>query len=100
MMIRKDSVPNNNDPLLNFAWFCRHFHPHHPVVSLQVVKPADIPPKEDPEAPVCVVTGAIAKGSIEVDYNDANYCIGNYPLSAALTCAKVTSAFEEAWGVF
>ena len=64
------------------------------------MKPAEIPPKEDPEAPVCVVIGAIAKGSIEVDYNDANYCIGNYPLSAALTCAKVTSAFEEAWGVF
>ena len=98
-MTRKDSVPNSNDLLLNYAWFCRHFHPHA-VVPLQVVKPADIPPKEDPEAPVCVVIGAIAKGSIEVDYTDANYCIGNYPLSAALTCAKVTSAFEEAWGVF
>jgi len=66
----------------------------------KVVKPSEIPPEEDPEAPVCVVIGAIAKGSIEVDYTDASYCIGNYPLSAALTCAKVTSAFEEAWGVF
>ena len=39
-------------------------------------------------------------GAIKVDYTEQDVCIGNFPLSAALTCAKVTSAFEEAWGVF
>ena len=39
-------------------------------------------------------------GAIKVDYTEKDVCIGNYPLSAALTCAKVCSAFEEAWGVF
>ena len=39
-------------------------------------------------------------GAIKTDYTEKDVCIGNYPLSAALTCAKVCSAFEEAWGVF
>ncbi len=38
-------------------------------------------------------------GSVNVDYTEDTYCIGNYPLSAALACTKVCSAFEEAWGV-
>ena len=46
------------------------------------------------------MVGAIAKGAIDVDYTEKDVCIGNYPLSAALTCAKVCSAFEEAWGIF
>ena len=54
----------------------------------------------DNDEPVCIVVGAIAKGAIKVDYTEKDVCIGNYPLSAALTCAKVTSAFEDAWGVF
>ncbi|CAB4061532.1 EMG1 [Lepeophtheirus salmonis] len=66
--------------------------------SKEVVKPADIIPK-NPE-PICVVIGAIAKGAINPDYTDQDLRIGNYPLSAALTCTKITSAFEEAWGVF
>jgi rRNA small subunit pseudouridine methyltransferase Nep1 len=64
-----------------------------------VVKAAQVVP-EDLDAPLCVVIGAIAKGSIDVDYTEESYCIGNYPLSAALTCSKITSAFEEAWGIF
>ena len=39
-------------------------------------------------------------GAIKTDYTEKDVCIGNYPLSAALTCAKVCSAFEEAWGIF
>ena len=64
----------------------------------KVVKPRDIVP-EDLDAPLCVVIGAIAKGSVVTDYTEESICIGNYPLSAALTCAKITSAFEDAWGV-
>ena len=65
----------------------------------KIVSAAQVVP-EDKEAPVCVVIGAIAKGHIDVDYTEESLCIGNYPLSAALTCSKITSAFEDAWGVF
>ena len=50
----------------------------------KIVKAQDIVP-EDKNAPLCVVIGAIAKGHIVTDYTEENYCIGNYPLSAALT---------------
>lgn len=36
---------------------------------------------------------------VAVDYLDQEVAISGYPLSAALTCAKVCSAFEEAWGI-
>ncbi|KAG7251105.1 hypothetical protein CRUP_030731 [Coryphaenoides rupestris] len=36
---------------------------------------------------------------INVDYTEKTVSISNYPLSAALTCAKMCSAFEEVWGV-
>ncbi|XP_044535428.1 ribosomal RNA small subunit methyltransferase NEP1 isoform X2 [Gracilinanus agilis] len=36
---------------------------------------------------------------INVDYTEKMVSISNYPLSAALTCAKLTTAFEEAWGI-
>jgi rRNA small subunit pseudouridine methyltransferase Nep1 len=42
----------------------------------------------------------LTSGHIKVDYAEEDYCIGNYPLSAALACTKICSAFEEAWGVF
>ena len=61
-------------------------------------KASDLVPEGD--EPICLVIGAIAKGAIKVDYTEKDVCIGNYPLSAALTAAKVCSAFEEAWGVF
>ena len=50
-------------------------------------KAADLVPEN--EEPICLVVGAIAKGAINVDYTEKDVCIGNYPLSAALTCAKV-----------
>lgn len=36
---------------------------------------------------------------VDVEYTEKMVSISNYPLSAALTCAKVTTAFEEVWGV-
>ncbi len=65
----------------------------------KVVKAADLAPS-DPDAPLCVVIGAIAKGSVETNYTEESVCIGNYPLSAALTCTKITSVLEDAWEVF
>ncbi|KAJ8005169.1 hypothetical protein DPEC_G00143850 [Dallia pectoralis] len=52
-----------------------------------------------PDGPAAVVVGAFAHGAVNVDYTDKTVSISNYPLSAALTCAKMCSAFEEVWGV-
>ncbi|XP_040834765.1 ribosomal RNA small subunit methyltransferase NEP1 isoform X1 [Ochotona curzoniae] len=49
--------------------------------------------------PVVFVVGAFAHGKVSVDYAEKMVSISNYPLSAALTCAKLTTAFEEVWGV-
>ncbi|CAJ0943066.1 unnamed protein product, partial [Mesorhabditis belari] len=49
--------------------------------------------------PIAVVVGGIAKGRIDTDYTDTEMKISNYPLSAALTCAKITSGLEEIWGI-
>ena len=53
----------------------------------------------DNDQPVVFVIGAMAKGSVNVDYNEDTISISSYPLSAALTCAKVCAAFEEKWNV-
>ena len=36
---------------------------------------------------------------VEVDYTEDTLSISSYPLSGALTCAKICTAFEEVWGV-
>lgn len=54
---------------------------------------------EKPKEPICVVVGGIARGKIVTDYTEQDLKISNYPLSAALTCAKLTSAFEDVWNV-
>lgn len=51
------------------------------------------------DEPLVLIIGGIARGKIVVDYNDSETKISNYPLSAALTCAKVTSGLEEIWGI-
>ncbi|TRY94293.1 hypothetical protein DNTS_030380 [Danionella cerebrum] len=40
-----------------------------------------------------------AGDAVDVDYTEKTLSISNYPLSAALTCTKMCSAFEEVWGV-
>lgn len=65
--------------------------------SSKVVKtPRDLVPKDEP---IVMVVGAMAHGKVEVDYSEDVISISNYPLSAALTCAKICSSFEEVWGV-
>jgi rRNA small subunit pseudouridine methyltransferase Nep1 len=51
------------------------------------------------EQSVVFVIGAMAKGSVNIDYQEDTVSISSYPLSAALTCAKVCAAFEEKWAV-
>ncbi|XP_044728913.1 ribosomal RNA small subunit methyltransferase NEP1 [Chrysoperla carnea] len=65
--------------------------------STKVKKPSELVP--DSESPIAIVIGAFAHGQINVDYTEDNVSISNYPLSGALTCSKLCSAFEEAWGV-
>ncbi|CAD5210750.1 unnamed protein product [Bursaphelenchus okinawaensis] len=54
---------------------------------------------EKPKDPICVVIGGIARGSVKTDYTEQDLKLSNFPLSAALTCAKLTTAFEEIWNV-
>ncbi|KAL1233312.1 Ribosomal RNA small subunit [Trichinella pseudospiralis] len=49
--------------------------------------------------PVAIVIGALPHGSTLPEYSEEVLKISNYPLSAALTCAKVCTAFEEVWNV-
>lgn len=65
--------------------------------SKAVVNCRDLVPKT--EDPIVFVIGAMARGSINVDYTEDMVSISNYPLSAALTCTKLCTAFEEAWNV-
>ncbi|CAH1785362.1 unnamed protein product, partial [Owenia fusiformis] len=64
--------------------------------STEVVDPATLVP---PDKPIVFVIGAMAHGKVDVDYTSKDLSISNYPLSGALTCAKVCSAFEDKWGV-
>ena len=36
---------------------------------------------------------------VDIDYIEDTVAISQYPLSAALACAKICTAFEEVWGV-
>lgn len=88
------------------------------------VRPVELVPADD--RPIVIVVGAIATGSVSYtslllythismssvvhvvytyivqitpDYTEEDVAISNYPLSAALTCTKICTAFEEAWNV-
>lgn len=66
----------------------------------RVVRPKELVPAEDSKCKnVTIVIGAMAHESCEPEYIHETVSISKYPLSAALVCAKITSAFEEAWGI-
>lgn len=65
--------------------------------STNVAKCSDLVPKND--EPIVFVVGAMAHGALDVDYTEETVSISKYALSAALTCTKLCTAFEEAWGV-
>lgn len=64
--------------------------------SKVVTNTRELVPKDEP---VVMIIGAMAHGKVEVDYSEDVISISNYPLSAALTCAKLCTAFEEVWNV-
>nr|XP_004668713.1 ribosomal RNA small subunit methyltransferase NEP1 [Jaculus jaculus] len=78
---------------------------HFPVGCMKIGTSFSIPAVSDvrelvPNSdPVVFVVGAFAHGKVNVEYTEKMVSISNYPLSAALTCAKLTTAFEEVWGV-
>jgi len=63
----------------------------------RAVAPRELVP--DVDEPIVLVIGAMAHGSVNVDYTEGCFSISEYPLSGALACAKICSAFEEAWGI-
>lgn len=66
----------------------------------RVIRPSElVPPVGGTNNPIVVVIGAMAHESCDPDYVDEVVSFSKYPLSAALVCAKLTSAFEEAWGI-
>lgn len=65
--------------------------------SKKVENCRELVPKED--EPIALVVGAFAHGNVDVPYKEDVISISNYPLSAALTCSKLCSAFEEVWGI-
>ncbi|KAK0180971.1 hypothetical protein PV327_003297 [Microctonus hyperodae] len=64
--------------------------------SKEVKNPIEMVPENDP---IAVVVGAMAHGQVKTDYTEDTMSISNYPLSGALTCSKICSAFEQVWGV-
>uniref|UniRef100_H2YW50 18S rRNA (pseudouridine(1248)-N1)-methyltransferase n=1 Tax=Ciona savignyi TaxID=51511 RepID=H2YW50_CIOSA len=61
-----------------------------------VVDVRDLVPKNEP---IVFVVGAMAHGAIKETYTEKTVSISSYPLSAAITCTKLCSAFEEKWGI-
>ncbi|XP_069134495.1 ribosomal RNA small subunit methyltransferase NEP1-like [Argopecten irradians] len=51
------------------------------------------------DEPVVFVIGAMAHGKIDVPYTEKTVSFSNYPLSAALACAKLCNAVEEKWNI-
>lgn len=65
--------------------------------SEKLLHPKELVPDDD--SPVVIVIGAMAHGAVDADYVEDNISISQYPLSAALACTKICSAFEESWGI-
>uniref|UniRef100_A0A2K5QAN3 Uncharacterized protein n=1 Tax=Cebus imitator TaxID=2715852 RepID=A0A2K5QAN3_CEBIM len=86
-----------------FGHFC--VSDHFPVGCMKVGTSFSIPvitsarrelmPSSDPTVSA---VGAFAYGKVSVEYTKM-VSISNYALSAALICVKLTTAFEEVWGV-
>jgi len=65
----------------------------------QVSNVSDFAQNHPTDQPLVVVVGAFAKGTLDCDYTDESFSISNYPLSAAITCSKLCTAFEDKWKV-
>jgi rRNA small subunit pseudouridine methyltransferase Nep1 len=68
-------------------------------VTGQLVDAVDLPSLLPSDRPVVFVIGAMSHGDIAADYITHTYSLSRYPLSAAVSVGKLTSAFEHAWGI-
>jgi rRNA small subunit pseudouridine methyltransferase Nep1 len=75
------------------AKYCTSFH------AEKVQNASEFAAEQAPSEPVVVVIGAKAKGSVDCDYTDKLISISNYPLSAAICCSKLCTAFEDKWKI-
>ena len=51
------------------------------------------------DRPIVFVVGAFAHGNISTPYIEEQVSLSSYPLSAALVCSKLTTAFEHLWEI-
>ena len=65
-----------------------------------IVRVDEFAKAQQDDKPIVIAIGAMAKGSINPDYADKSMSISNYPLSAAITCSKFCTAFEDKWKIF
>jgi len=66
----------------------------------EFIHPRDLVPKgAKSESPIAIVIGSMARGKVTVDYTERELKLSSFPLSAALTCAKICGAFEDEWGI-
>ena len=49
--------------------------------------------------PVIFVVGAMSQGDVNIDYNNDSISVSSYPLSAAVVCSKLCTAFEKVWDI-
>lgn len=105
-LLHKFSVRANDGPMKLLKVIKNPITDHLPVgvkkilmsfSSNKVENCRELVPKS--EEPIAIVIGAMAHGKVDVDYIEDTISVSNYPLSAALTCAKLCSAFEEVWKV-
>lgn len=73
--------------------YCTSFH------AEKVVNVKELAAEHDQNLPIVLVIGAMAKGSVDCDYADKLISVSNYPLSAAITCSKFCTAFEDKWNI-
>ncbi|GIY34596.1 ribosomal RNA small subunit methyltransferase NEP1 [Caerostris darwini] len=64
--------------------------------ATKVVRPRELVPSDEP---IAITVGAMAHGQVNADYAEETIAISQYPLSAAGTCSKLCTAFEEVWGI-
>ncbi len=53
----------------------------------------------DIDKSVVFVVGAMSQGDVNIDYSDDSVSVSSYPLSAAVVCSKLCTAFEKVWDV-
>jgi len=104
-LLHKFSIRASDGPMKLLKVIRNPITDHLPIGSIKygtsfsaekLIKPIEL---VSDEKPVVIVVGAMAHGKVSVDYTEETVSISGYPLSGALACAKITSAFEAKWDI-